>query len=143
MAHSAEYRIWHGILQRCTSTSGKKAHLYAGRGISVCERWSSSFENFLEDMGPRPGPGYSVDRYPGQNGDYEPGNCRWATPKQQARNMRSNRFVEFEGERITIAELAERHGLRWPTVAYRIARGWPMNLVVGSQKFVRGRKAAA
>lgn len=83
---SPTYRSWHMMLQRCTNPNALNYRNYGGRGIIVCERWNN-FCNFLEDMGVRP-EGMTLDRYPNNNGNYETGNCRWATPKEQIDNRR-------------------------------------------------------
>lgn len=83
---TAEYRCWTHIKTRCYNPRIKNFDCYGGRGITVCERWRDSFENFLADMGRRPSPNHSIDRYPNPDGNYEPSNCRWATRSQQEQN---------------------------------------------------------
>jgi hypothetical protein len=94
-----EYKIWNGMISRCRP-SGRAHKYYAGRGITICERWKNSFAAFLEDMGRCP-PGLTLDRIDNSRG-YDPGNCRWATRKQQSRNTRSNHIIEHNGERLTV-----------------------------------------
>src|SRR5215208_719069 len=84
---TTEYRTWQSLKGRCLNPNNHSYLDYGGRGISVCDRWLSSYENFLADMGRKPGAGYSIDRID-NNGNYEPSNCRWASNSTQVRNSR-------------------------------------------------------
>lgn len=128
-AHPSERAIWIGMIRRCGDSGHVGFRDYGGRGISVCESWRESFAAFLADMGPRPSPKHSIDRFPNNDGNYEPGNCRWATYTQQARNTRANRIVTWRGETHCISEWAEIVGLPYMTLLFRVRRGWPLDRV--------------
>ena len=113
-----EYSIWVAMRARCRGNHRN----YGARGITVCERWNS-FANFLADMGPRPSKDHSIDRI-NNDGNYEPGNCRWATHQQQMRNRGCNRYLTHNGETLMLVEWAERTGLLPHTILTRISRGW-------------------
>ena len=87
LKHSAEYNAWGHMKSRCTNPNDSRYADYGGRGITVCMRWMK-FENFIGDVGRRPTSQHSLDRFPNNDGNYEPGNVRWATRTQQTRNRR-------------------------------------------------------
>lgn len=122
MGFKAEFKTWRAMIARCTKPESQNYKLYGGRGIKVCSRWLESFSAFLQDMGPRP-EGHSIDRID-NNGNYEPANCRWATAKQQTRNTRKNRVIEFAGESLLITEWAERLGTKSSVINARLKAGW-------------------
>lgn len=87
-----EYGSWQNMIRRCTDPSHLGYERWGGRGITVCDRWFRSFDDFVADMGPKPTPEHSIDRID-NDGNYEPGNCRWATPIEQRSNRRDSDFV--------------------------------------------------
>lgn len=133
LSKSREYRIWHGMLSRCTRANVLHYNRYGGRGIRVCERWKS-FENFLADMGKRPSPSHSLDRID-NDGDYCPENCRWATKTEQSRNTSANRLITFAGDTKTLTEWAETLGLKASTLYARLVTlGWPLEKAFNKPK---------
>lgn len=116
------FYTWGGIKDRCLNPKNKNFAAYGDRGIKICQRWTDSFENFLADMGPKP-KGKTIDRID-VNGNYEPNNCRWATPKTQGRNRRNNVTLTHGGRTATIAEWSEITGIGSKTIAYRLRSGW-------------------
>lgn len=125
MQSAPEYRPWIALRTRCNNPLHRQYPQYGGRGITVCKRWDD-FENFLADMGPRPSVRHTIDRYPDNDGNYEPGNCRWATWTEQANNRRNNRFVEYKGQSLTLAEARRISNCTLPqsTFQNRLKRGW-------------------
>lgn len=121
MSRTRPHRIWLHMVKRCVNPSTPSWPLYGGRGIRVCDRWRNSFKDFYADMGD-PGESLSIDRID-NDGDYEPGNCRWATAKQQANNRRSNRYLDVSGTRKTLTQAACDAGLTPSLVHERLARG--------------------
>lgn len=121
MSKTKTYRVWKGILSRCYNTHRKVYYRYGGRGITVCDRWRNSFENFYEDMGDMP-EGLELDRID-NSGNYEPGNCRWVTPKEQSRNRRSNLYLVYNGKRMALAEFAEITGIKYWIAQKEIKKG--------------------
>lgn len=97
MTKSATFKAWLEIKQRCYNPLNSSYKNYGERGITVCDRWLHSFENFLADMGERPTSKHSIDRID-VNGNYEPSNCRWATNKEQCNNRRNNVTIEYKGK---------------------------------------------
>lgn len=122
MRRSPEWKSWDSAIQRTTNPNHKSYADYGGRGIVVCARWAS-FETFYEDMGPRPSREHSLDRYPDQNGNYEPGNCRWATSSEQANNKRNNVMATVDGRTMTVHQWASASGIPASVITQRVKRG--------------------
>lgn len=112
--------IWRAMISRCTNVNNPNYFRYGGRGIKVCTRWVESFSAFVEDMGPRP-EGMSIERIDNNCG-YSPGNCRWATTKEQAINKRSTRWVEYDGKRMPISLWSKEVGIPQSTIHQRLKR---------------------
>lgn len=114
------------MIDRCHNGRSKDCARYGGRGIVVCQRWRASFDAFLADMGRRPAAVLSIDRIDNDKG-YEPGNCRWATDSEQARNRRSNLLLTHRGETLPLIVWAQRTGIGRATIAHRVKAGWPVD----------------
>ena len=138
----SEYTCWASMKQRCVGVGSTSYRNYGGRGITICERWLDSFENFLADMGPKPTPGHTIDRID-VNGNYEPGNCRWATYTEQANNKTTNVVVTVNGQSHTVAEWAAIMGVSRFMIYQRITKlGWsPERAVTTPHRY--GRKVVS
>ena len=122
MSKHPAYAVWRSMIQRCTEPTHQAWKNYGGRGITVCERWLRSFENFWSDMGDAYAPGLDLDRRNNDAG-YSPENCRWVSRKVNTRNRRVNRFVDTPIGRMTVAELSEKTGIGVTTLLYRLNHG--------------------
>lgn len=120
------YKIWWGMVNRCTNPKHISWKIYGGRGIRVCDEWMK-FPNFFKDMGERP-PGKSIDRIDNDKGYFKE-NCRWATPAQQYNNRRQCIYIVHNGERLTISEWSKRTGLPHGKILKRFHSGWPTELI--------------
>lgn len=128
MSNGYEWHCYYGMLDRCYNQKSSGYKNYGGRGITVCDRWRESFENFLFDMGRRPD-GCSIDRAD-VNGNYEPGNCTWATPYQQARNTTRTIRITLNGVEKCLADWASQAGIGYSTMYSRLRRGVPVELLM-------------
>lgn len=143
------YRTWHGIKARCFNENNKRYASYGGRGIGICRRWRESVVDFCNDMGDRPAK-HSIER---KNNDLGytcgkcdecllrnwPANCVWATGMDQARNKRNNRWLEFKGERKTLAEWARALGLSPASLHGRLDNGWSLSRALSTPSRGNGR----
>lgn len=110
LSKTVEYHIWKGLKQRCYNPKAQHYEDYGGRGITVCHNWLNSFDIFLSDMGDMPTKKHSIDRID-NDGNYEPGNCKWSTKKEQGCNKRNNRWIEYKGTRLHLQGWADRFNI--------------------------------
>jgi hypothetical protein len=143
---SKEYRAWCHAKERCFNPNCREYHNYGGRGITMSKEWSSSFKNFIRDMGPSP-KGLTLDRVD-NGGNYEVGNCRWATYTEQANNRRprapylskGNKFVRYRGQNKTLAQWSRILNIPGQTISWRLARGYSLDKVFSFIPcYVRGK----
>lgn len=119
------HRRWLAMKGRCMNPRNWEYRNYGGRGISICDRWLHSFENFYEDMHAGFDESLELDRI-NVNGNYEPSNCRWVSRREQQRNRRNNHVLMVGAVSKTVIEWAEDTGLKANTIITRIRRGWPV-----------------
>lgn len=126
------------MVERCHNVGASDFPRYGGRGIRVCERWRLYFVAFLSDMGERP-QGMTLDRID-VNGPYAPGNCRWATPGEQAANRRTNVLVEHQGRTQSIAAWSRETGIEKSTIRFRLVKGWTVERALTDPPMSRGAR---
>ena len=144
---SKAYNSWAAMKRRCYDKNNNYYKIYGGRGIRVCDRWLNSFENFLEDMGEPPTKTHTLDRYPDGNGNYDPLNCRWATPKEQGQNTSKVVNHIYNGQKLCLSELERIGNVSIRTIKHRIKNlGWSVDDAVnmpplkGKQTYNRNYK---
>lgn len=137
MTETRMFKIWTGVRKRCTNPKCKSYHNYGGRGITISPKWDN-FINFYNDMKEGYADDLSLDRID-HNGNYEPGNCRWATQKTQNRNRRNNHIVNCENESKTLAEWSEISGVNYTVIAYRIKNGWDTKKAIYTPTIQQGK----
>ena len=121
---TGEYNSWACMVSRVTNPKNPRWERYGGRGIVMCERWKS-FENFIADMGQKPSPQHSIDRFPDRDGSYCPENCRWATDQEQRINCGDVRRFTFYGMTKTVREWSKITQVLAKTISNRLDAGWP------------------
>lgn len=137
MKGTPEWITWCSMKARCSNPNDPYYHAYGGRGITICKEWQDSFISFYKDMGSRP-EGKTLDRKDSDKG-YNIDNCKWSTPKEQARNRTNSRLLLYKGETKCVAEWSELTGLRDTTIHYRLKAGWSIEktLSTPARKHVR------
>ena len=127
LSKSKEEIVYRNMINRCHDPTAPNWDDYGGRGIAVCPKWKSDLSSFVSHVGRIPSPGLTIERIDNNRG-YEPGNVKWASRKDQARNRRNSLWVTYHGKRRLLAELCEERLFKYGTVWSRYRRGWPENM---------------
>ncbi len=120
MSKTRIYRIWRNMINRCYNKNNYDYNNYGGKGVKVCERWLIKFDDFYTDTKEGYSDDLTLDRFPDKNGNYEPSNCRWATPKEQANNRNSNVFYDYNGSKMQLGEICDLTGISYSKLETRI-----------------------
>lgn len=133
--YKVEWHAWRNMKARCQNKNLPNYHRYGGRGIKVCDEWlgKDGFENFLTSMGLRPSPEYSLDRK-NNDKDYTPENCKWSTAKEQSNNQETNIRLTYNGETLTLAQWAEKIGMKYDQIRARYRYGWSAEDILKNPK---------
>lgn len=134
LTETSEHHIWKTMIARCENKRSRKYASYGARGIRVCPKWRASFIAFLNDMGRRPTPRHSIDRI-NNEGNYEPSNCRWATPTEQSCNRRVTIYVEFNGRKAALSEACRETNTKYERMRERIKRGLTFDEAVSRKPY--------
>lgn len=136
--YEMEKRVWHSMRSRCHNQKNAAYYRYGGRGIFMCDEWRNNFDQFYEDMGPRP-PGMSLDRIDNDKG-YSKDNCRWVTNRENSLNTRCALFVDVGDKKLRVHEIAAISGQRETTIRYRVKKGMPPEKLLASTKLPNGER---
>lgn len=139
---SAEHNAWKAMKSRVRSKRPEHARVYRDKGIIVCAEWENSFTSFLAHVGMMPKPGLEIDRYPNRNGNYEPGNVRWANHQEQMRNTAQNLMLTANGQTRCLTEWSEISGIHTMTLKHRFKRGWPESQLFSAPNPKRRKRCA-
>jgi hypothetical protein len=142
MSNSKEQDLYYNMIGRCHNPEHKNYPNYGAKGVSVCERWRNSIDDFFLDVGKAPSPKHSIDRGPNKYGNYEPGNFRWATMKEQQNNRTNNHIIEYNGLKMTMMQWSEYLGIPYKTISTRIGSGYSVELSLSKNKLPKwGRRS--
>ena len=132
MCYTSEYEAWEGMKSRCYTESDDSFQHYGARGIKVCDRWLEAFQNFFDDMGLKPSPSHSLERLRIEDG-YNPDNCVWGTPIDQANNKSTSVHLEYKGRSQTVKQWCRELNMDYKTVIARVSQyGWPAERALGT-----------
>lgn len=137
MVHKQTHQCWRDMRQRCNNPNSRRFYTHGGRGIKVCKEWEESYENFVSDMGHKPN-GYTIDRIDNDKG-YSKDNCRWATPKEQAQNRRTNVNLTYKNKTLNLQQWSELVGITFATFSKRV-KNWGIERAVETPLFENFRR---
>lgn len=123
------YTIYNNMKQRCYNPNSRAYRRYGERGIIICDEWLNDFTQFLKDMGPRPSIKHSIERI-NNDSNYEPKNCKWATPDEQGKNMHINKYYTYNNQKKIISEWVKISGIKNSTFRMRLKYGWSIEKII-------------